>query len=498
MLRVNSLIYLQMRLKSQRWAFKGKKTNTQRALESFDDFYGSVFGIRWKNIRAALLTEHKYVAVVNNFGDADKTCDVMELNGALNIKSLIKLVGARIGRNNKLSINGSSNTLDKNLFKVLSRQEEREKLSIYPMSSKTETSDQLEYCAGNTTELKTNSENGENQKFIESLEMAIEKDTQLANSRLIDPQYGTGGLYEFMPANKIKGMEDWIPESDHYKYYSTHTDFPLKFELETEFCYPDNLKLYTYEIGNCSEFNAPKKCVTGVLSHYLLDGASVLPPLFLDIKEGERVLDACAAPGGKSLIMLQTLFPDTLICNDIQESRLNRIRKVLQEYIFDYKEKWENKRIVLNQCDAKYMDNYESFDKILVDVPCTTDRHSVTVNDNNIFKSTRIKERLRIPELQADILSNCLRLLKPGGSLIYSTCSLSPVQNDGVVHMALQKAFNENGITTTVKDLSYKIRLFEDIFKFENHKVLKYGQMVLPYLPANYGPMYFCKLMRNI
>ena len=61
-----------------------------------------------------------------------------------------------------------------------------------------------------------------------------------------------------MPANKIKGMEDWIPESDHYKYYSTHTDFPLKFELETEFCYPDNLKLYTYEIRNGSEFNAPK------------------------------------------------------------------------------------------------------------------------------------------------------------------------------------------------------------------------------------------------
>ncbi|XP_018787507.1 PREDICTED: 5-methylcytosine rRNA methyltransferase NSUN4 isoform X2 [Bactrocera latifrons] len=490
MLRVNSLVYLQMRLKSQRWAFKGKKTNIQRALESFDDFYGSVFGIRWKNIRVALLTEHKYIAVVNNFGDADKTCNGMELSGALNIKSLVKVVEDRLGHSYNMSINGSNNTLDENLFKVLCRQEEREKQSLYPISSMAETSVQLQHCAGNTTEFKSNSENGENQKFIESLEMAIENNTQLANSRLIDPQYGTGGLYEFMPANKIKGMEDWIPESNHYKYYSTHTDFPLKFELETEFCYPDNLKLYTYEIGNCSEFITPKKCLT--------DGASVLPPLFLDIKQGERVLDACAAPGGKSLIMLQTLFPDTLICNDIQESRLNRIRKVMQEYIFDYKDKWENKRIIFNQCDAKYMDNYESFDKILVDVPCTTDRHSVTVNDNNIFKSTRIKERLRIPELQADILSNCLRLLKPGGSLIYSTCSLSPVQNDGVVHMALQKAFNENGITATVKDLSYIIRFFEDIFKFENHRVLKYGQLVLPYLPANYGPMYFCKLMRNM
>ncbi|XP_028894501.1 5-methylcytosine rRNA methyltransferase NSUN4 isoform X2 [Zeugodacus cucurbitae] len=497
MLRVKSLVYLHTRLKSQRWAFKGKKTHTQRALESFDDFYGSVFGIRWKNIRAALLTEHKYIAVVNNFGDPDKTCNGMELS-ALNIKSLTKLVGDRLGHNNKLSKNGASNTLDENLLKILSRQEEREKYSLYPMGSQTEMPDQLQFKTESCVELQSSSESENNPKYIESLEDAFERDAQLANSRLIDPQYGTGGLYEFIPANKIKGMEDWIPESDHYKYYSTYTDFPLKFELETEFCFPENLKLYTYEVGNCSEFSAPKKCVTGVLSHYLLDGASVLPPLFLDIKEGERVLDACAAPGGKSLIMLQTLFPDVLICNDIQESRLNRIRKVMQEYIFDYKEKWENKRIVLNQCDAKYMDNYESFDKILVDVPCTTDRHSLTVNDNNIFKSTRIKERLRIPELQADILLNCLRLLKPGGSLIYSTCSLSPVQNDGVVHMALQKAFNEHGITTTVKDLSYIIRLFEDIFRFEYPKVLKYGQMVLPYLPANYGPMYFCKLTKNM
>lgn len=72
-------------------------------------------------------------------------------------------------------------------------------------------------------------------------------------------------------------------------------------------------------------------------------------------------------------------------------------------------------------------------------------------DDNNIFKSTRIKERLRIPELQSEILVQCLQLLKPGGSLVYSTCSLSPIQNDGVVHMALSRAFSEHHITATIK-----------------------------------------------
>lgn len=235
----------------------------------------------------------------------------------------------------------------------------------------------------------------------------------------------------------------------------------------------------------------------GVLSHYLLDGASILPPLLLDVKMGERVLDACAAPGGKSLLMLQTLHPEQLVCNDVMESRVNRIRKVMREYLFDYVERWEGKLLILNQCDARNLDEYGTYDKILVDVPCTNDRHSLMENDNNIFKPTRIKERLRIPELQAGILENCLRLLKPGGSLVYSTCSLSPVQNDGVVHMALQKVFHEHGLTCTIKDLSKTVALFSDIYKFEFSKNLKYGQMVLPYLPANFGPMYFSKIQRN-
>ena len=228
-----------------------------------------------------------------------------------------------------------------------------------------------------------------------------------------------------------------------------------------------------------------------------MDGASVLPPLFLNVQPGDKVLDACAAPGGKSLLMLQTLYPELLVCNDLQESRVNRIRKLMQEYLFDYEERWEGKRLMIQQSDARNLEQYNSYDKILVDVPCTADRHSLMQNDNNIFKPTRVKERLRLPELQAAILTNCLRMLRPGGTLVYATCSLSPVQNDGVVHMALQQAFNEHGITTTIKDLSQLIGLFEDIYRFEYSRGLKYGQMVIPFLPANFGPMYFSKITRE-
>lgn len=86
-----------------------------------------------------------------------------------------------------------------------------------------------------------------------------------------------------------------------------------------------------------------------------------------------------------------------------------------------------------------------------MDVPCTTDRHSLKENDNNIFKPSRIKERLRLPEFQSDLLYNALRLVANGGIVVYSTCSLSPIQNDGVVHMTLKRIWEENQIEFVVK-----------------------------------------------
>ncbi|XP_055853674.1 5-methylcytosine rRNA methyltransferase NSUN4 [Episyrphus balteatus] len=497
MLRTRNIVFIQRRWKGgkQRWSVvQKKKAVTDRVLENFDDFYGTVFGVRWNNMRAALLSEQKYVAMVNNFGDIEKTCNLFEGMGAINIRSLFSLAKERSVIENSSSMpNQTVYKLDDRLGGIIKNQEDREKQSIYPENSEKE-----ENVNHNNPFQSENKEETENETTSnKSLEGAIEKTTELDTRRIIDTESGSSGLYDYIPATNLKGMEDWIPESNYYKYYQTTTDFPLQIELETELAFPDNLCLYTYEMGNCTKFKSPFKCLTGVLSHYLMDGSSILPPLFLDVQPGEKVLDACAAPGGKSLLMLETLHPEILVCNDVQESRVNRIRKSMTEYLIDFSDRWEGKRCLLTQRDARGIDEFEMYDKILVDVPCTTDRHSLNEIDNNIFRSSRLKERLRIPELQANILTNCIRLLKPGGSLVYSTCSLSPIQNDGVVHMAMHEAFNEHGITVKVKDLSFLIQLFSDIFKFENPKGLKYGQMVVPFLPANFGPAYFCKITRK-
>lgn len=86
-----------------------------------------------------------------------------------------------------------------------------------------------------------------------------------------------------------------------------------------------------------------------------------------------------------------------------------------------------------------------------MDVPCTTDRHSLKENDNNIFKPSRVKERLKLPELQSELLAHALKIVNVGGIVVYSTCTLSPIQNDGVVNMALKSLWEETKVEVVVQ-----------------------------------------------
>ncbi|XP_063699689.1 5-methylcytosine rRNA methyltransferase NSUN4 [Culicoides brevitarsis] len=475
-LKTQNLSVILRRWKSKKkdhWSnLQNKLYPIDRALDNFDDFYGSVFGQRWKSMRIAMLCERKYIALVNTFGDTEKTIEQMKNNGAINIREIIENTPS------DEEFTASNTPLEAKMDRFI---EKKEAEDIYKNVEGT--------SAGKSDENSVD--------YKQSLDETLKKDTEIQHERLVNKD-NVGALYDFIPATQIKGMEDFVFESEHYRYYSNQTDFPLKFTKDTNIHFPDNLHVFTYEQGNTSTYKQPKRGATGAFSHYLMDGASLLPVLALDIQPGDTVLDACAAPGGKSLLMTQTLYPKTLVCNDISESRLNRLRYIMRDFICDFHEKWLGKRIFITQSNAINMNDYETYDKILVDAPCTGDRYAVTINENNYFKPSRVKERIKLPETQAAILENCVRHLKPGGSLVYSTCSLSPVQNDGVVHMALTKLFQDHGITTTIHDLSSMTQRFKLIYKFENPSNLKYGQLVLPYLPNNFGPMYFCKITRNV
>lgn len=112
-----------------------KKTTKNHALEKMDDFYGSVFGNRWKSIRIALLSENKYVSMINNFGDRERTCASLEAAGAINIKDLVALEKENLRTENNDLINEKTTyKMDNVISGFIKEQESRELKSIYPES----------------------------------------------------------------------------------------------------------------------------------------------------------------------------------------------------------------------------------------------------------------------------------------------------------------------------------------------------------------------------
>ncbi|MBY5994197.1 16S rRNA (cytosine(967)-C(5))-methyltransferase RsmB [Ferrimonas balearica] len=137
---------------------------------------------------------------------------------------------------------------------------------------------------------------------------------------------------------------------------------------------------------------------------------------------GERVLDACAAPGGKTCHLLE-LQPQMaqLVAMDVDPSRLTRVRQNLDRLSLE---------ATLVQGDGAELYSWwdgEAFDRILLDAPCSA---TGVIRRNPDSKWLRRDEDIdQLAQLQRRILAACWRALKPGGTLVYATCSVLPDEN---------------------------------------------------------------------
>jgi 16S rRNA (cytosine967-C5)-methyltransferase len=150
----------------------------------------------------------------------------------------------------------------------------------------------------------------------------------------------------------------------------------------------------------------------------------------LDPQAGERILDACAAPGGKSahLLELQPALGE-LVALDSDPERLQRVEENLQRI---------GLQATLLCADAAASDWWDGtpFDRILVDAPCSA---SGVIRRNPDIKLLRRKGDIaRLVATQAAILERCWGLLRPGGTLLYATCSLFADENEGQIRHFLQ------------------------------------------------------------
>lgn len=162
-------------------------------------------------------------------------------------------------------------------------------------------------------------------------------------------------------------------------------------------------------------------------SVYIQDPATRHAVALLDPKPGERILDACAAPGGKAFLIAAAMgSADHLVCTDSNEKRLPRLKENLTRLHAG------NAEVAVHDwtqpAPAAW---YGAFDGILLDVPCS--------NTGVIRRRVDVRWRLQAPDIsqiavtQRKILDNALPCLKPGGRIVYSTCAIESTENEDLI-----------------------------------------------------------------
>lgn len=165
--------------------------------------------------------------------------------------------------------------------------------------------------------------------------------------------------------------------------------------------------------------------LTGMM--HIQEEVSIIPSLLLGARPGERVLDMCCAPGGKTAhlaVMMENR--GTLVANDKSYGRLRALRSIIDRLGL--------LNVVMTSSNAANLPGeVGTFDRVLADVPCSCE--GTSRKHPKILRDTTPLERPH--RLQRAILRRALELVRPGGRVVYSTCTYAPEENEMVVEHAL-------------------------------------------------------------
>ena len=165
------------------------------------------------------------------------------------------------------------------------------------------------------------------------------------------------------------------------------------------------------------------------LGHYQVQGlTSMLPPRILGPQPGELILDLCAAPGGKTTYLAQLMGNRGLIvANDVRAERIGILRFHLDRLGIV--------AVAITRYPGEAFPGGMTFQRILVDPPCSGEGTYWLGSKPPVSKDSNAAGRLR--KLQRSILRRAFDLLRPGGTLVYSTCTYAPEENEAVVNGVL-------------------------------------------------------------
>ncbi|MBP5384975.1 MAG: RsmB/NOP family class I SAM-dependent RNA methyltransferase [Lachnospiraceae bacterium] len=204
--------------------------------------------------------------------------------------------------------------------------------------------------------------------------------------------------------------------------------------------------------------------------YYLQEPSAMLPSDRLPIEEGDLVLDLCAAPGGKATDLLGKLNGSgILLANDISASRVQALLKNLELA-------GGTNYLVCAESPSKLATLYpETFDKILVDAPCSGE--GMFRRDPSLIKDWESKGPAYYTGIQQEILRDAVSMLKPGGMLLYSTCTFSLEEDEDQILKLLAKhqelhpvpVAGGNGLASGFNGLGEALRVFPHKLDGEGH-----------------------------
>ncbi|KKO52781.1 RsmB/NOP family class I SAM-dependent RNA methyltransferase [Paenibacillus sp. DMB20] len=160
--------------------------------------------------------------------------------------------------------------------------------------------------------------------------------------------------------------------------------------------------------------------------YYIQEPSAMAPVELLGVEPGDRVLDLCAAPGGKSTqIAAKLCGSGHLVSNDLHPDRTKALAKNLEMY-------GVRNAVVLNESPERIAEAFPRyFNKILIDAPCSGE--GMFRKDEDMLKYWEEASPLKYAAMQKEILASAAKMLSAGGTMVYSTCTFSPEENEGII-----------------------------------------------------------------
>ncbi|AEC01968.1 RsmB/NOP family class I SAM-dependent RNA methyltransferase [Parasphaerochaeta coccoides] len=223
----------------------------------------------------------------------------------------------------------------------------------------------------------------------------------------------------------------------------------------------------------------PVEFSAGLVRPYFMDEASIIAARALPVRPHDAVLDMCAAPGGKTLVLATRLGQDgSLVANDRSASRRSRLHAVLDGYL---PAEIRAKVTVTGHDSTRWsLHQRDMYDSILLDAPCSSERHVLTTP--SALKEWSPSRPKRLSVQQFAMLAAALDAVKPEGYILYSTCALAPIENEQVIQKLLER---RKGRCETVP------------LSFEAAENRDAGYIILPDTADGRGPLYFCLIRRT-